>query len=262
MCLAFYRTHIRYTYIAMELFTFAKYVLLLRYICADMTAKRRLGVDAVVDDYHSEASVLDTHFMVTQSRCLILCMRLTDCHAFQFQHDGGRCELLPVPERCLPQNIMHGMTYIELNTCGQYPPRRAFQPPTYNWRWVSTGSNLSDALTMENWGVVSYVSRVFDRGIYLPGWWKPDPSGFRAIRPYRGSARCGGDDKPREFLILPTGGYQWSSFSIGDTVPSDAVMGTLSRKPLVLPRAVDTSVLLWRKHTLSAMVNIIPPQWK
>ena len=120
---------------------------------------------------------------------------------------------------------MHGMTYIELNICGQYPPRRAFLPPTYNWRWVSTGSNLSDALTMKRWGVVRYVSRVFERGIYLPGWWKPDQIGFRAIRPYRDSVLCGGDDKPGEFLILPTGGYQWSSFSVGDTVPSDAVMG-------------------------------------
>ena len=223
--ISFYRTYIHYTYIAMELFTFAKYLFLRRYICADMTVKRRLCVDAVVDDYHSESSVLDTHYMVTQSRCLVLCMRLTDCQAFQFHHDESRCELLPPPDYCLPQNVTYGMTYIELNTCGQYPPRRAFLPPTYNWHWVSSGSNLSDALTMEHWGVIRYVSRVFDRGIYLPGWWKPDQIGFRAIRPHRDSASCGGNDKPGEFLILPTGSYQWSSFSVGDTVPSDAVMG-------------------------------------
>ena len=209
----------------MELLTFARYLLLLRCISADTTVKRRLCVDAVVVDYRSEARVLDTHFMVTQSRCFLLCMRLADCQAFQFQHDGGRCELLPAPKYCLPQNITPGMTYTELNTCGQYPPRSACRPPTENWRWVSSGSNLSDAVTILHWGVVGYVSRVFDRGIYLPGWWKPDNFGFRAIRPYRWSVGCGGNDKPGEFLILPTGGYQWSSFSAGDKLPSDAIVG-------------------------------------
>ena len=190
-----------------------------------MTVKRRMCVDAVIDDYHSDAHVLGTHFMVTQSRCLILCMRLADCRAFQFQHDGGRCELLPAAAHCLPQNVTYGMTYTQLNICGQYPPRRAFRPQTDTWRWVSPTSNLSDALMMVHFGVVRYVSRVFDRGMYLPGWWKPDRVGFRAFRPYRRAIGCGGNDKPGEFLILPTGGYQWSSFSIGDTLPSDAVMG-------------------------------------
>ena len=209
----------------MEMFTFTRYLLLLRYICADTAVRRRLCVDAVVDDYHSDAHALDTHFMVTQSRCLTLCMRLRNCHAFQFQNDGGRCKLLPVPERCLPQNVTYGMTYIELNICGQYPPRRTVIPPNYNYRWVSTTSDLSDALTTVQYGVVRYVSRVFERGLYWPGWWLPDWFEFRAVRPYRYSVGCGSNKRPGEFLIFPTGGYQWSSFSVGDTVPSDAVMG-------------------------------------
>ena len=35
----------------------------------------------------------------------------------------------------------------------------------------------------------------------------------------------GGNDKTRQFLILPIGSYKWSSFTVGDTVPPDAVMG-------------------------------------
>ena len=160
----------RGTFYAMKFVTCAKYLLLVRYIFAGTTDKRRLCVDAIIDDYHSVAPVLRTDFMITQSRCFILCMRFTDCQAFQFRHEDGRCELLPTTGYCLPQNVTCGITYIELNTCGQYPPRRAFLPPTDKWRWVSTTSNLSDALIMELWGAVRYVSRVFERGIYLPGW--------------------------------------------------------------------------------------------
>ena len=159
---------------------------------------------------------------------------------------------------------------LKLNTCGQYLPRSACRPPTENWRWVSSGSNLSDAVTILHWGVVGYVSRVFDRGIYLPGWWKPDNFGFRAIRPYRRSVGCGGNDKPGEFLILPTGGYQWSSFSAGDKLPSDAIVGGywMDPSPLYIVKktiggviCLDTSALLWGKHIFHAMVNIVPPQW-
>ena len=220
-----FRNHTWVTYFTMECFTFVNYLLLVRYIVAGTANKRRLCVDAVVDNYHSEAPVLHTHFIVTQHRCFILCMRLTQCHAFHFQHDDGRCELLPTTEYCLPQNITYGTTYTELNTCGQYPPRRAFLPPTYNWRWVSSTSDLSGALVMVHGSEVRYVSRVFERGLYLPGWWRPDSFGFRAVRPYRDYVGCGGDDKPGEFLILPVASYKWSSFTVGDTVPSDAVMG-------------------------------------
>ena len=209
----------------MELVTFAKYLLLLRCVCAATVVKRRLCVDAVVDNYHSHAPVLDTHFMVTPHRCFILCMQLEECQAFQFRHHDGWCELLPIPEYCLPQDRTQGTTYVELNTCGQYPPRRAFLPPADNWHWVSTTSDLSDALIMEHWGVVRYVSRVFERGIYLPGWWRPGLFGFRAVRPFRDFNGCDGDGKPGELLVFPAGCYQWSSFTIGDTVPSDAVMG-------------------------------------
>ena len=225
MYLIYFRNHTCGKYFTMEFVTLALYLLLVRCICANASVKRRLCVDAVVDNYHSDAPVLDTYFMVTQNQCFMQCMRLTECQAFHFQHDNGRCELLPIPEYCLPQNTTHGITYIELNTCGQYPPRRAFLPPTDNWRWVSPTSDLSDALTMVHWGVVRYVSRVFDRGLYLPGWWKPDSYGFRAVRPYRDSVGCDGNDKPGELLSLTVGGYEWSPFTVGDAVPVDAVMG-------------------------------------
>ena len=213
------------TYFTMGSFGFAKYLLLLKYICADTVVKRRLCVDAVVDNYHSEAPVLDTYFMITQNRCFMLCMRLKECQAHQFRHDDGLCELLPTTEYCLPQNVTYGMTCIELNTCGQYPPRQAFLPRTDGWHWVSTTSDLSDALTVGEFGVVRYVSRVFERGLYLPGWWRADSFGFRTVRPYHVSVVCSSSDKPGEFLNFPAGGYQWSSFTIGDTVPLDAVMG-------------------------------------
>ena len=209
----------------MECFIFVNYLMLVGYIYAGTANKRRLCVDAVVDNYQSEAPVFRTHLMVTQNRCFVLCMQLRGCQAFQFQPDYGRCELLPTTKYCLPQNITYGIIYMELNTCGQYPPRRAFLPSTYNWRWASTTSDLSDALAMIHGSQVRYVSRVFERGIYLPGWWRPDSFGFRAVRPYHDSVDCGGNDKPGEFLILPSGSYKWSSFTVGDTVPPDAVMG-------------------------------------
>ena len=143
----------------------------------------------------------------------------------RFRHDDGRCELLPTTEYCLPQNVTYGMTYIELNTFGQYPPRRAFLPPTDGWHWVSTTSDLSDALTIGEFGVVRSVSRVFERGLYLPGWWRSDSFGFRTVRPYHDAVGCSSSDRPGEFLIIPSGGYQWSSFSEGDIVPPNAIMG-------------------------------------
>ena len=167
----------------MELVTFAKYLLLLRCIYPDIVVKRRLCVDAVVDNYHSDAPVLDTYSMVTQDRSFMLFMRLKECQALQFRHDDGRCELLPIAKYCLPQNRTQGTTYIELNTCGQYPPGRAFLPPADNWRWVSTTSNLSDALIMEQWGIVRFVCRVLERDLYLSGWWRSDSFGFRVNRP-------------------------------------------------------------------------------
>ena len=225
MYLICFRNHMHDRYFTMEFVTLALYLLLVRCICANTSVKRRMCVDAVVDNYHSDAPVLDTYYMVTQNQCFMQCMRLTECQAFQFRHHDGWCELLPIPEYCLPQNTTQGTTYIELNTCGQYPPRRAFLPPTDNWRWVSPTSDLSDALTMVHWGVVRYVSRVFDRGLYLPGWWKPDSYGFRAVRPYRDFVGCDGNDKPGELLSLTVGGYEWSPFTVGDAVPVDAVMG-------------------------------------
>ena len=157
-----FRNHICITYFAMEYLVFVNYLMLVGYIYAGTANKYRLCVDAVVDNYHSEAPVLRTHLMVTQNRCFVLCMHLRGCQAFQFQPDYGRCELLPTTKYCLPQYITYGKIYIELNTCGQYPPRRAFLPPTYNWRWASTTSDLSDALAMIHGSQVRYVSRVFD----------------------------------------------------------------------------------------------------
>ena len=55
----------------MELVTFAKYLLLLRCIYPDIVVKRRLCVDAVVDNYHSDAPVLDTWSHKTDHSCCL-----------------------------------------------------------------------------------------------------------------------------------------------------------------------------------------------
>ena len=186
--------------------------------------KRRLCVDVEVENYRSNAPVLGIYSMLIKQMCFLRCMRDASCEAFHFRYQGGVCDLLPKPDSCLGQNITNGTLYVELNTCGLYPPRKAFLPPSDTWRWVSDVTDLTDTVALVSSGT-RYVSRVFERGVYLPGWWLGDQYGFRALRPYNEVTSCGSDDKPGELLIFHDGRYLWSPFTAGNPVPINAVMG-------------------------------------
>ena len=161
--------------------------------------KRRLCVDVVVDNYRSEALVLGAHFGVTQNQCLSHCVRNVMCNAFHFQIDSGTCELLSRRLYCMPQNLTNGTLYVELNKCEQYPPRRAFLPPEGNWHWTSNTQNLVDGVPV---GSGTYVGRVFERGVYLPGWCNPEQGRFKFARPDDSSNQLCNEMNHGEFFVF------------------------------------------------------------
>ena len=184
--------------------------------------KRRLCVDVVVDNYRSDAPVLGVHTGVKQNQCLSQCVRNIQCNAFHFRIDGGTCEHLSKRLYCMPQNLNSGTVYVELDKCEQYPPRRAFLPPEGNWHWRSNTQNLVDGVHI---GTNKYVSRVFERGVYLPGWWSRNTGVFRVARPYDSSKAICGIRNHDELLVLPPDTYWWSDFVVGSPVPVGAVIG-------------------------------------
>ena len=185
--------------------------------------KRRLCVDVEVDNYRSDDRILSTHTIPTKHMCMVRCMRDANCHAFHFLYQDSLCELLPFPSRCRAQNTSDGTLYIELNICGVYPPRKAFLLPVGTWQWVSNVTDLTDAVPMVSVDRTRYVSRMFERGVYLPGWWTGDRCGFRAVRPYSNSRCC--MERPGELLVFPGGGFRWLPFTAGNPVPPNALMG-------------------------------------
>ena len=124
-------------------------------------------VDAVVDNYRSIAPVLSTHVGVKNSRCLILCVQNTPCKTLNYRVADGLCKLLPNPQCCMPLNVTNGTVYVELNTCGEYPPQKAFSPSTGNWKWDSDTSNLGDAVLLAGNTSAELLKEVC---ICLDGW--------------------------------------------------------------------------------------------
>ena len=186
----------------------------------------------MVDNYRSDAIVLGAHVGVTQNQCLSQCVRNALCNAFNFQIDGGTCELLSSRLYCMSHKPTNGTMYVELNKCEQYFPRRAFLPPEGNWHWVSNTRKMVDAVPIN---AVKYVSRVFERGMYLPGWWIKT-TGFRVARPYDSSRTLCGKRNHGELLVFPPGTYRWSDFVAGSPVPVGAVIGGywIDRSPLYI----------------------------
>ena len=187
-----------------------------------MHSKRRLCVDVEVENYRSDTFVLRTFVVGNKQKCFINCMRENTCKAYHFRYQDGLCDLLPKPDICQAQTTTNGTLYVELNTCGLFPPRKAFLPPVVNWKWVSDVTDLTGTVAKASSGT-RYVSRVFERGVYLPGWWITDRFGFRTVSPFRKDRSC--YKRPGELLIFPKGGYLWVSFQEGGPVPTNAVMG-------------------------------------
>ena len=185
-------------------------------------SKQRLWVQYIVDDYNSTMIPLKKLSVVTQSVCFVKCVRhqpgSSPCRAFHFRQIDGICELLPKDIDCMADNMTPGTTYLHLTDCGSMAPWRSINPNPGPLDWVGN-ANGALSLTSPMRGV-RHVTRNVHKGLWLPGYGKPweatfiGPDGLQII--CRSNIQYINASEP-----VP---YRWVSFSVGDPVPTTAIV--------------------------------------
>ena len=192
--------------------------------------KRKLCTEFTVDDYKAEKNPINTNYNLTKSQCMLACAREKNCSAFNFRWIDGACALLLVISSCMVGNTTADWVYVSVSQCDFVVPWYSRTPAREGpWDWVTIQSDSlsnSDLLGMTDVDdTTRFVSRVFYKGMYLPGWATGVVPNFRAIDPSTGILiNC----PSGQFLSFPViGGIfpDWEWINAGDPVPSGAIVG-------------------------------------
>ena len=192
------------------------------------TAYRKLCVGFEIGNYRFAKDVLQTFVGLSRSQCLLRCIRNSTCFAFNLY--SGTCELLPANPKCMYPHPALGSTHVSLWDCDGHSPRICVTPDEHSWNWV----NASDIWYPNNFvsgqdsgnvfSGVFYVVRVYVKGMLVPGWQ------YEATRPKvvdpENEERVGCNVNVGEYLYLPDPHtYSWVAYTVGESVPLDAVIG-------------------------------------
>ena len=184
--------------------------------------KVRLCLEYVSEDYWAGDDALLAKPGMTQGTCMALCARKPPCMAFNFRPMDGNCRLHTPVTTCVKPNTTKGWIYVSLSTCDQRRPWRSLRPAENGWQWIAADERNAGS------NVVAYgarfASRVFYRGLYLPGWWANfvEAGVFRAVKPNGGVLRC----KIGQLLVVSNPGrVRWSSVTTNHTVLENGVIG-------------------------------------
>ena len=191
-------------------------------IAAVSVKKVRLCLEYVIEDYWAGNDALLVELGVTQGKCMTQCARKPPCMAFNFRPVDGNCRLLTAVTTCIKPNTTEGWLYVSLSTCDQHRPWHSIRPAENGWQWVAgdeinTGSNVVAAGHR-------FLSRVYYKGLYLPGWWSSSAGHirFRAVLPGGDVVRC----IIGEFLVVSNPGrVQWSPAATNHAILGNALIG-------------------------------------
>ena len=209
--------------------------------------KIRLCAEFEIDNFASNQTTPLTTIMALLTRqCMLKCVQIRPCMAFNYRSYDGQCVLL-AKETCLIPNIAPGWKYISLATCQNRAPWRSIRPDNYGWNWTQLDDPQSrnDVIGVTANRPSRFVGRIFYKGLYLPGWGqkKKGESKVRAVDPTeetKASCLAGG-----EYIILGDDFmHQWIPLEVGGKVPENAVLAGYDPNfsPLFIVRALINGI--------------------
>ena len=201
-------------------------ILLLLTPVRGLVTKMRLCVEYKKENYLAKGEYITTSHANTEHKCMIKCMRHYPCTAFNYHAVNKTCILMP-ELWCMSPSSLNDTRYllVQLNPCKQQPVFTSIRPEERGWSWVTTDdpSNNADILKLPGFNNRD-ISRTLYHGYYLPGFWRGDGEGFRAVDPViMQVTKCASG----EFLALSDSSFQWASYTAGDAVPDCALPVTL-----------------------------------
>ena len=161
----------------------------------------------------------------TEHRCMIKCVRHHPCMAFNYHAINKTCVLLPEVE-CIPPSPDNGSGYVyvfvHLTACKFQSVYTSVRPADRNWYWSISDNPIDNTDVILLPGTTTrYVGTMLYRDYSLPGWWRPDGQGFRAIDPVTTQAvTC----PHGALLAFPNSSlYRWNPYVPGDPQPNCAL---------------------------------------
>ena len=187
--------------------------------------KKRLCFQYEIEDYNTSMTAFKKLPWMTRSTCFLECVRHqrggSPCRGFHFRQEEGICELLPEENTCMAGNTEPGTTYVHLSDCKFVAPYRGLNPNPDPLPWVRDPTTLEGTLGFRSpMGRVRYVVRVLHKGMWLTGFgqfykaYVAGPDGVNFTCRYNIQYINSSDPVP----------YNWVSFSVGDAVPSLAIV--------------------------------------
>ena len=189
------------------------------------STKKRLCVQYEIHDFNVSMIALSTLSGMTQSVCFLECVRHqpghSPCRGFHFRPKEGVCELLPEESVCMTGSVVLGTTYVHLSGCTFMATYYGINPGPGPLRWFTNLAVQRGALHFQSpLGGIRYVVRVLHKGTWLPGWGTlfaariAGPDGVQFI--CRSNIQFINSSDPVQ--------YRWISFSVGDPVPTLAIV--------------------------------------
>ena len=160
-------------------------ILLLLTPVRGLVTKMRLCVEYKKENHLAKGEYITTSHANTEHKCMIKCMRHYPCMAFNNHAVNKTCILMP-ELWCMSPSSLNDTRYllVQLNPCKQQPVFISIRPEERGWSWVTTDdpSNNADILKLPGFNNRD-ISRTLYHGYYLPGFWRGDGEGFRAVDP-------------------------------------------------------------------------------
>ena len=184
--------------------------------------KTRLCIEYEMDDYNSTMTPLKTLTGVTRAMCIAACAHhqqdISPCRSVHFRPTEDICELLPEAATCMVDNTTPGTTYVHLADCETVVPYRGIKPNPGPLQWVAD-SNGALSLTSPQGGV-KYGVRVLHKGMWLVGY--GSTSDAHVAGPDGVTVTCTSNIQ----YIKASTSYRWVPFSVGDPVPTTAIVAS------------------------------------
>ena len=165
----------------------------------------------------------------TMRDCMLACGRLNNCSAMNYNTDSGVCELLPEISECYRPAPQSGYIFRHLGACvGQEPIPWGTEDEDLRvddgerWKWSLQESVDGDYSVVAEFsrGNSRSASLAFHKGLYYPGWYADNGSGYRLI------TREGTQQNCASGYVLTSRNdvtYDWEAYTTGSAVPLNAL---------------------------------------
>lgn len=215
-------------------------------IVAGGVTKQRFCIQFAMDSGRADYDIISTRSGLTKQACMIECVRHVDCMAFNYGHSGGLCEFFPAISACQEPGEAKGFVFFHLGQCEMnFTP--CWGSPRLSSQWEALGRS-PDTSRLVAMGT-RYVSMLFHKGLYLPGWFQSGEELHHIVTPGNYTMATCPDGY---FLTFPTpSDYAWIKYTAGDVIPDGAVTGGVWLNGLVLYIIKGTII----KETVSGYYN-------